>query len=104
MRECSQIRGSSENPYPAGAYSRSWALVNLGSALSANGEAEAHERADRVVHEAMAGAEEAEAWRDSAYAQALLAACRRQEATAVAERSVRVARERGMKLTFRTRS
>jgi class 3 adenylate cyclase/tetratricopeptide (TPR) repeat protein len=83
-------------------FSRSWALVNLGSTRTARGDGagavDALERAERLTHEAMGEGGEGEAWRAAAYADALLAADRVPEALEAAERSARLARERGMRL------
>jgi adenylate cyclase len=86
------------------AFSRSWALVNLGFARAVHGDGaagvDAVERADRLIREAMGEGGESEAWRGAIHAQALLAAARVPEALAEAKRSARVARERGMLLTL----
>jgi hypothetical protein len=81
-------------------FSRTFALFNLGFARVAGGDPEgaldSHERSERRYRDAMGSGGEAEAWRASARAEALLAVGRAPEALAEAERGAAVARESGM--------
>jgi class 3 adenylate cyclase/tetratricopeptide (TPR) repeat protein len=81
-------------------FSRTFALFNLGFARVAGGDPEGAldslERSERLYRDAMGSGGEAEAWRASARAEALLAVGRAPEALAEAERGAAVARESGM--------
>ncbi len=81
-------------------FSRSWALFNLSFARMATGDAEgaldAIELSEKVYRDAMKSGGEAESWRAGARAEALLGAGHGAEALAEAERSVSIARDRGM--------
>ena len=85
-------------------FSRVWALVNLGLVRLERGEAEdaleALERGDRLYREAMGKGGEAEAWRETLIAEALVGVGRVPEALERAERATAIARERGILWTL----
>ena len=82
-------------------FSRTWALAYLGIARTCHedheGALEALEAADRLYLEAMGRGGEAEGWRVSWRAEALLGLGRTTEALAAAEYAVEIARDRGMR-------
>ncbi len=85
-------------------FSRVWALVNLGLVRLERGEAEdaleALERGDRLYREAMGKGGEAEAWRETLIAEALVGVDRVPEAVERAEQGAAIARERGILWTL----
>lgn len=82
-------------------FSRSLAVANLGAVQLAAEDYPAAlaslEEAERVYRVAVPDGDEMEAWRDALRAQALAGVGRAEEAVELAERAVRIARERGMR-------
>jgi class 3 adenylate cyclase/tetratricopeptide (TPR) repeat protein len=81
-------------------FSRHWALFYLGYVRLERGDAEGAldplEGADRLYREAMGDGGEAEAWRESLIAEALVGVGRVREGLARAEHAVAIVRERGL--------
>ena len=82
-------------------FSRSLAVANLGAVQLVAGEyaaaLDSFEEAERVYRGAVPDGDEMEAWRDALRAQALAGVGRAEEAVALAEGAVAIARERGMR-------